>query len=264
MIKLSRKNLVIPYALFLALFVVAPLLVILYLSFTDSNGAFTFGNFAKFFGDPTYITTFLYSLAIAVLTTLLCLLLAYPVAYILARSKWNKKMILVLLFVMPMWINFVLRIAALRELLNLLGLVGQSTGFLKTVIGMVYDFLPFMILPLYTTLIKMDKSVLEAASDLGANNMQVFFKAVVPLSLPGIVSGITMVFMPSMTCYVVSDVLSERTFEVLGNLIERNYMDNWNFASAIGIVLLVIIGVVMLFTYRFEDHDVNARGGGLW
>ena len=105
----------------------------------------------------------------------------------------------------------------------------------------------------------MDKSVLEAASDLGANNMQVFFKAVVPLSLPGIVSGITMVFMPSMTCYVVSDVLSERTFEVLGNLIERNYMDNWNFASAIAIVLLVIIGVVMLFTYRFEDHDVNAR-----
>ena len=122
-----------------------------------------------------------------------------------------------------------------------------------------------MILPLYTTMVKMDKSVIEAAADLGANNAQVFVKAVIPLSMPGIVSGITMVFMPTMTCYVVSDIMSERSFEVLGTLIDRNFMDNWNVASAIAIILLVIIGLGMIITNKFgDDSSVEARGGGLW
>ncbi len=265
-LKFSRKQLCIPYTLFLVLFVIIPILVIVYYAFTDkSTGAFTLNNFIRFFSDNTQLTTLLSSIGLGLLTTLLCLVIGYPVAYLLSNSKYNKNTILILLFVMPMWINFVMRAAALRELLYMLGLRGSNMSFFKTLVGMVYDFLPFMILPLYTTMVKMDKSVIEAAADLGANNAQVFVKAVIPLSMPGIVSGITMVFMPTMTCYVVSDIMSERSFEVLGTLIDRNFMDNWNVASAIAIILLVIIGLGMIITNKFgDDSSVEARGGGLW
>ncbi len=263
-LKISRKQLCIPYALFLAVFVLLPILIIVYYAFTDSKGTISFQNFIDFFTNSTSLMTLLSSIGLGALTTVLCILIGYPVAYILSNSKYNKNTILVLLFVMPMWINFVMRASALREIFNWLGMGGNNMVFFKVLVGMVMDFLPFMILPLYTTMLKMDRSVLEAAADLGANNRQVFFKAVVPLSLPGVVSGITMVFMPTMTCYVISDMLSERSFEVLGNLIERNFVDNWNLASAIAIVLLVIIGIGMLITNKFGDGSAEARGGGLW
>ena len=211
-IHFSRKQLCIPYALFLLLFVVIPMLMILFYAFTgeDSNGnlSFTLTNFADFFTSPAKLSTLLMSFTIAVISTAICLVIAYPLAYVLARSRWKKKYVLLMIFIMPMWINFVLRITALRELLDLIGLLGTQ-NYLNTIIGMVYDFLPFMILPLYTTLEKLDNSYLEAAADLGGNKFTVFTRVTFPLSMPGVISGITMVFMPSMTNYVVIDTLSK-------------------------------------------------------
>lgn len=267
-LRFQRKQLCIPYALFLILFVILPLLIIVYYAFTDVNGSFTLSNFAKFFkNDGASIRTLLQSVLIAFGTTLLCLLIGYPLAYFLSNSKYNKSTILVMLFILPMWINFVLRTAALRELLSLLGMIGSRFGMLNTLIGMTYNYLPFMLLPLYTTMLKMDQSVIEAAKDLGANNAQVFVKAVIPMSMPGVISGITMVFMPTMTCFVISDIMSERTIEVFGKLIERNYQSgDWNYGTALSVIMLIIIGVSMLITSRGSDvsKDASAARGGLW
>lgn len=180
----SRKQLIIPYALFMVLFVVLPLLFIVYYAFSNgSTGNISFTNFVKFFSSPTSMSTLFTSIGIALLTTIFCLVIAYPIALILARSKLKKKSVLLMLFVLPMWINFVLRINALREFLNLTGLLGNANLF-NTVLGMVYDFLPFMILPLYTTLIKLDKNLLEASADLGGNALVTFSRVTLPLSMP--------------------------------------------------------------------------------
>ena len=191
-IKFSRKQLCIPYAAFLILFVILPLLVIIYYSFTDGTGSFTFSNFVNFFTNTNTLGTLLYSFAIAIVTTLVCLLIAYPIAYILAKSKLKKKYVLLLIFILPMWINFTLRITALKEVLTAIEGNISLHPFLNSVIGMTYDFLPFMILPLYTALEKLDGSLAEAACDLGANGFTVFMRITLPLSLPGIISGITM------------------------------------------------------------------------
>ena len=182
----SRKQLCIPYGLFLALFVVLPLLVIVYYAFTDNTGAITFTNFIDFFTDSTKISTLLISVLVSLVVTLICLLIAYPVAYILSKMKKKTAFILLLLFIMPMWINFVLRAMAMKELLALIGI---PLGSLANIIGLVYDYLPFMILPLYSTLIKMDRSLEEAAADLGAGKVKVFKTVTLPLSMPGIISG---------------------------------------------------------------------------
>ena len=265
----SRKQLCIPYALFLLLFVVIPMLMILFYAFTgegaDGGLTFTFANFADFFTSKAKLSTLLMSFTIAIISTAICLVIAYPLAYVLARSTWKKKYVLLMIFIMPMWINFVLRITALRELLDLIGLLGTQ-NYLNTIIGMVYDFLPFMILPLYTTLEKLDKSYLEAAADLGGNKFTVFTRVTFPLSMPGVISGITMVFMPSMTNYVVSDTLSNFNITILGKLIDQYFTtyDNWHMGSMISIILLVIIFVTMLATGGFKDDGREARGANLW
>ena len=264
-LRFSRKTLGIPYAVFLVCFVIIPMLVIVFYAFTDDEMHFSFVNFGKFFSDPTKLSTIVYSLVIALLTTAVTLVIAYPVAYILARSKMQKKYILLLLFVTPMWINFVLRVNALREILAWAGMLGEANYF-NTILGMVYDFLPFMILPLYTTLEKLDNSYLEAASDLGAGPFTVFAKVTFPLSMPGVISGITMVFMPSMTNYVVSDTLSNFNITILGKLIDQYFTtyDNWHMGSMISIILLVIIFLTMLATGGFKDSEREARGANLW
>ena len=265
-LRFSRKQLIIPYSLFMVLFVVIPLLFIVYYAFTDgSTGGFTFGNFLKFFSNSTSLSTLIISIGIAILTTVVCLLIAYPIAYILARSNFKKKNVLLMLFVLPMWINFVLRINALREFLDLIGLLNKTHLF-NTVLGMVYDFLPFMILPLYTTLIKMDKSLIEASADLGGNAFTTFTKVTLPLSMPGIVSGITMVFMPTMTNYVISDTLGLGHITIIGKLIEECFgsRNDWYLGSAIALVLLFIIFISMLFTGGFKDEENGARGAGIW
>ena len=259
----SRKQLCIPYGLFLAMFVIFPLFLVVYYAFTDKTGAFTFVNFIDFFTDTTKLSTLLISVLVSFVVTLICLLIAYPVAYILSKMKKQTAFVLLLLFIMPMWINFVLRAMAMKEVLDLIGI---PLGSGANIIGLVYDYLPFMILPLYSTLIKMDKSLEEAASDLGANKFKVFKEITLPLSVPGIISGAMMVFLPVMSCYVITDAFSGSTgFTVIGKLIawcflgENGTMTNVNSGATISLIMLIILFVTMLATGGFNSDDAARR-----
>ena len=254
----SQRRLGIFYGLFLLVFVAAPLLVLFYYAFTDGTGKFSTGNLTHFFTDPNTLGTLCYSFVLALVVTVVCLLIAYPVAYILAQSNIKRQSVILLLFIMPMWINFTLRITALKEVLSLIEGNLAFYPFLNSVIGMTYDFLPFMILPLYTTLSKLDKNLIEAASDLGANNMQTFTRIVLPLSVPGIVSGVSMVFLPAMTNYVVLDMLYNSTY-IMGSLIGSYFSAyDWNNGSMIALILLFIIGVVAVLTWD-REQDGSGR-----
>lgn len=276
--RFSRKLLAIPYGLFLGLFVVVPLLIILYYAFFDDNGKFSI-DYAKyfFFEDGKNIFSFftsnnfktiLQSLFISFASTVLCLLIAYPVAYIIAKCKLKNKSVILLLFIMPMWVNFVLRINALKELLQFLGIYNKSEAWniFNTVLGMVYDFLPFMILPIYTTIIKIDKSYIEAAQDLGSSSAHAFIKITLPLSKAGIMSGVSMVFLPSMTNYVVSNYLTYSNVKIIGKLIDDYFSgDLWHDGSFIALVLLLFMFLVTWLTGGFQaDEQTNARGTSLW
>lgn len=258
--KFSRKTLGIPYALFLLLFVVIPLIVLFYYAFTNGQGQFTLKNLIGFFTDPNTLGTLFYSLVIAICTTLVCLLIAYPVAYILATSKLKKKAVIIMLFVMPMWINFSLRITALKEILTLIEGNLAYHPFLNSVIGMTYDFLPFMILPIYNTIAKLDPFLIEAARDLGADERKAFLHVTLPLSVPGIVSGISMVFLPAMTNYVVLDMLYNSTY-IMGSLIGSYFSAyNWHGGSMIALILL---GIICVFTLLMGgQNEEDARTGG--
>ena len=251
--RISRKSLCIPYAVFLLFFVIAPMLVIVFYAFTDKNNHISFINFVNFFSDPTKLTTIVYSVVIALITTVVCLLIAFPVAYILARSKIKRKYIILLLFVTPMWINFVLRINAIRELMNWMNLLGEANYF-NTVFGMVYDFLPFMILPLYTQISKIDDSLYEACADLGGNVFTSFFRVTIPLSMPGILSGVTMVFLPSMTNYVVSDMLGNSEVTIIGRFIETYFGTNWHMGSMIALILLIVVLLSSFLSGGFKQE----------
>ena len=260
-LRFSRKTLCIPYAVFLLFFVIAPMLVIVFYAFTDKNNHVSFTNFLLFFSDPMKLSTIVYSVVIALITTVICLLIAYPVACILARSKMKRKHIILLLFVTPMWINFVLRVNAIRELINWIGLLGE-TNYANTVFGMVYDFLPFMILPLYTTISKIDNSLYEASADLGANAATTFFRVTLPLSFSGIISGITMVFLPSMTNYVVSDMLGNSKITIIGKFIETYFGTDWHMGSMIALILLLVVLVTSVLTGGFKSEE-SVRGANL-
>ncbi len=263
-LKLTRKHLCIPYGVFMALFVIFPIFIMLYYAFTNNEGQFTFTNFGKIFSDYTVLAAVLKSLSVAIVTTVICLLIGYPVAYILARSGLKHTKTLLILFITPMWINFVMRINALKEFFSMINLLDKSP-YINTVIGMVYDFLPFMILPLYTTLIKMDNSLIEASYDLGAGKVKTFINVVIPLSMPGIISGITMVFMPTMTNYVISDILGRTKITILGKLIEDYFMQsNWNMGAAISMLLLAIMFIFTWLSGGFKEGRTDTRGGGLW
>lgn len=254
----SQRRLGIFYGLFLLVFVAAPLLVLFYYAFTDGTGKFSTGNLTHFFTDPNTLGTLCYSFVLALVVTAVCLVIAYPVAYILAQSNIKRKSVILLLFIMPMWINFTLRITALKEVLSLIEGNLAFYPFLNSVIGMTYDFLPFMILPLYTTLSKLDKNLIEAASDLGANNMQTFTRIIFPLSVPGIISGVSMVFLPAMTNYVVLDMLYNSTY-IMGSLIGSYFSAyDWNNGSMIALILLFIIGVVAVLTWD-REQDSSGR-----
>ncbi len=258
----SRKQLCIPYGLFLALFVVLPLLLIVFYAFTNQNGNISFSNFIRFFSSATTLSTLIISILIALATTLICVIIAYPIAYILANSNLNKGGVLLMLFIMPMWINFVLRAMAMKDLLTIIG-VFELNNYVNVIIGMVYDYLPFMVLPIYTVLVKMDKSLIEASKDLGATPVRTFTKVTLPLSMGGIASGVTMVFMPTMTCYVISDTFGNGLITIVGKLIDEQFttFQNWNFGSAMAMVLLVIMLVSMWITGAFKSED--ARGTNL-
>ena len=255
----SRKSLGIPYAVFLVVFVAAPLLFLFYYAFTDGQGQFTMQNLLHFFTDPNTLGTLYYSFSIAIVTTVVCLLMAYPVAYILATSRLRQRSVILMLFVMPMWINFSLRITALKEILNVLEGNLAMYPFLNAVIGMTYDFLPFMILPLYTTISRLDGALREAAMDLGANDVQTFLRVTLPLSVPGIISGVSMVFLPAMTNYVVLDMLYNSTY-IMGSLIGSYFAAyNWHGGSMISLILLAMICLFTLLSGSGEEEG-SARG----
>lgn len=257
----SRKSLGIPYLLFLAIFVVAPLFVLIYYAFTNGQGQFSLNNLTNFFTNPNTLGTLGYSFAVAIVTTVVCLLLAYPTAYILATSKLKAKSVIIMIFIMPMWINFSLRITALKEILTWIEGNMAYYPFVNTVLGMTYDFLPFMILPIYNTISKLDNSLLEAARDLGADEKQAFLKVTLPLSMPGVISGVSMVFLPAMTNYVVLDMLYNSTY-IMGSLIGSYFSAyNWHGGSMIALILLGIICLFTLLTNGKEEG--NPRGGAL-
>jgi len=261
----KRKYLAIPYSLFLALFVIIPILLIVYYAFSNADGQISFDSLVRFFSSTTKLNVLLVSFFIGILNTLLCLIIGYPLAYFLARKQYNTNTVLVLLFIMPMWINFVLRTGATRDLLTWFGINGGQYPYLATMIGMVYNFLPFTILPLYSTMLKLDQSQIEAAADLGANPFQVFTKSILPQSLPGIVSASTMVFMPTMSSYVISDVLSEGKITLFGNSIYLNFSSSqWNDGSFMALIMLAIVGVTLLISRRFNKGDFASRGSNLW
>ncbi len=256
----SRKTLSIPYGIFLAVFIVIPLLLIVFYAFTDGNGNVTLSNFVSFFTNGEAINAFLYSVYVAVITTVCCLVIAFPVALILSNPKLNKSKVTVVLFILPMWMNFLLRTLAIREMFFFADI---RLGEFTTILGMIYNFLPFMILPIYNSLTKIDKSYSEAAEDLGATPFNVLCKVTIPLCVPGIMSGVLMVFMPSISTFVISDLLSVGRIQLLGNLINLNFTtgNNWNYGSAISLVLLILIAITMFITDRKEKENA---GGGLW
>ena len=261
-IPFTRKALAIPYAVFLLLFVAAPLVVIFYYAFTNGKGQFTFDNLTGFFSDPNTLGTLLYSFAVALAATAVCLLIAYPTAYFLSKLHLGNKTSVLLIFILPMWINFSLRITALKEILTMIEGNLADFQFINAVIGMTYDFLPFMILPIFNTISKLDGSLLEAARDLGATRSQAFFRVTLPLSMPGVISGVMMVFLPAMTNYVVLDMLYNSTY-IMGSLIGSYFAAyNWHGGSMIALILLAIIGIFTLLGQNGSEQE-NSRGGAL-
>ena len=263
-LKFKRKYLSIPYALFLIFFVVLPLLLIIYYAFSDASGNLSFKNFIEFFGNKNKIRLLSVSAIIGALNTVFCILIAYPIAMILVNKKFVKSTIIVMLFIMPMWINFVLRTAATRDLLYAIGIEGGNYPYAVTMIGMVYNYLPFAILPLYSTMLKMDKNLIEASYDLGANKRQTFVKTIIPMTMPGIISAAQMVFMPTMSSYVIPETLSEGKIVLFGNSIYLGFANNqWNSSSFMAIIMLIIIGISMLATRNFSEKD-SGKGGTAW
>lgn len=257
--RFARRYLGIPYVIFLLLFVAAPVAVLFWYAFTNGQGQFTMMNLVGFFTNPNTLGTLVYSLAVAAVTTAVCLLLAYPIAYILATSHFRSKTTVVMIFVMPMWINFSLRITALKEVLTLIEGNLAMFPFLNAVIGMTYDFLPFMILPIYNVIVRLDPSLLEAAADLGADARASFLKVTLPLSMPGVMSGISMVFLPAMTNYVVLDMLYNSTY-IMGSLIGSYFSAyNWHGGSMIALILL---GIICLFTLLSDTEEEGQNRGG--
>jgi spermidine/putrescine transport system permease protein len=270
---LKRKYLVIPYGVFLVVFVIIPLLLIVAYAFSKTTTledgtkvtSFSFDALKSFFTSASKWSVLFVSLFVGIQTTIICLLLSYPAAYFMAEKKFNVNKVLVVLFIMPMWINFVIRTGATRDLLNWMGLSGSTHPWGATIIGMVYNYLPFTILPLYTTMLKLDHSQIEAAADLGANPWQVFWKNVIPQSVPGIVSACEMVFMPVMSSYVISDTLSEGKITLFGNYIYLAFSNSlWNEGSFMALIMLIIIAITMVATRNVEKDPSTARGGGLW
>ena len=242
---MKRSYWSIPYVVFLAIFVVLPLILVMVYAFQDGDGHFTLANITRFFSDSDALGTFAVSIEVAIENTLICILLGYPAAWILANKEFNRSAVTIILFIMPMWINALMRTLATAELFNVFGIaLGKGT----LLFGMVYDYLPFMIYPIYNVLNKMDQSYAEAAQDLGATPWKVFWKVTVPLSMPGVSSGILMVFMPTVSTFAISEFLTNNKIKLFGTIIQENINSSmWNYGAALAFIMLIIIGVSTLF-----------------
>ena len=268
-----------PYIVWSVLFIVVPLIMILFFSFTIDTGSgykFSLENFERLI-NPIYIRIFGRSMYLAFISTILCLVIGYPVAYIISKMPESKRNLVIMLFILPMWMNFLLRTYAWMPILsrngivnNFLGLLGiEPIQFLYTngaiLLGMVYNFLPFMILPIYTVLSKLDQNLINAAYDLGANKKQIFTKVILPLSMPGIISGITMVFMPAVSTFVIPRLLGGGKDMLIGNVIEQQFttLSDWHFGSALAIILMILILISMALMSKFDSEEAEG-GGRLW
>lgn len=254
---MKRSNWSIPYFIFLLIFVVLPLALIFLYAFQNAEGEFTLKNFSKFISSPEAANTFVYSIGIAIVTTVLCILLGYPAAYILSNSELCRSKVTVVLFILPMWINILVRTLATVALFDFLQFpLGEGA----LIFGMVYNFLPFMIYPIYNTMQKMDSSYIEAAQDLGASPMKVFTKVVAPLSMPGVMSGVMMVFMPTISTFAIAELLTMNNIKLFGTTIQENINNGmWNYGAALSLIMLVII----FATNLFSDNDEQATNEGI-
>ena len=269
MMKIYDKKLAYPYFVWMVLFTVVPLIIVVYYAFTDGNGAFTLDNLTSISG---YGSVFARSLLLALIATVICLVIAFPVGYFLSRLRVNKQHIMLMLVMLPMWMNFLLRTYAWMGLLSINGPVNAVLGFFglgpysmlntsdAVVLGMVYNYVPYMILPLYATLVKIDRRLIEAAEDLGCTPVQVFHKVVFPLSMPGILSGMTMVFVPAVSTFYISQKLGGTDTVLIGDVIERQFKqgNNPNLGAALSLVLMLLVFVCTGIMNRFggDEGDV--------
>ena len=262
---MMKKLVSAPYLLWMAIFIIVPLIMVAYFALTDTNGAFTLDNLAAV---SQYSNIFIRSIWLAAVATVICFIIAYPLALILANTDKSYQSTVLMIVMLPMWMNFLLRTYAWMTLLGNNGLINSFFGLfglgpfkmLNTsgALGMVYNYLPYMILPLYTVMEKIDKSVIEAAHDLGCNNVKTMFKVVVPLSMPGIMSGITMVFVPAISTFIISRMLGGGSNLLIGDLIEMQFLGNSynpNLGAAISLVLMVIILLIMTILNQFDDDE---------
>ena len=272
--KLKRQLLAGPYLVWIIGFIVLPLIMILYYAFVDKNGRFTLSNLSTI-TSPINTHAMVLSLELGLAATVICLLLAYPLAMILNNLKIKNQSLVVFIFMLPMWMNFLLRILAWKLLLNkngvlntmLLSLGLEPVMILNTpaavVFGMVYEYLPFMILPIYNSMARIKKDYIEAAHDLGANDITIFFKIIIPLTLSGIISGIVMVFVPALTSFAVSELLGGGKVLLIGNVIEESFMQGmqWNAGSSLSLVLMIFVMVSMTIMNIF---DKDGEGTAVW
>ena len=260
-----------PHIVWAVLFIIAPLIFVGYYAFTD-GGSFSLANLGEFF-SPAYFKIFLRSVKLALISTLICLLLGYPIAYFISRSKPKTQRLLILLLMLPMWTNFLIRTYAIMVLVQDTGIINTFLGnfgigpihILGTeaavVLGMVYDYLPYMILPIYSVMAKLDYRLVEAASDLGCNGFGVLRKVILPLSLSGVISGITMVFVPSISTFYISQKLGGPDTLLIGDIIEQRYASSdYNMAAALSFVLMLILIIGLAIVNRYTDGD---EGGGM-
>ncbi|MBR3895337.1 MAG: ABC transporter permease [Clostridia bacterium] len=255
-----------PHLLWSAIFIVAPLLFVIYFAFTDREGSFTFENILSL---SSYSHTFVMSLGFSLIATTVCFLIGYPLAYCMARMSEKTRNVLLVLLMLPMWISLLIRTYSLMALLDNGGIVStfltrlgfQKLTFIGTdaavILGMIYDFLPYMVLPIYTTMTKLDRRYLEAAADLGCNNRQTLFRVIFPLSMPGVISGITMVFVPSISTFYISQKLGGGSFDLIGDTIERQFKNavTYHTGAAISLVMMILILISLAIMNKFSDSE---------
>ena len=260
-----------PYILWMALFIIIPLGMVVFFALTDPQGNFTLENIAR---GGEHMGVLLRSIKLAAIATALCVLIAYPLAYILSRKKGFQKQTLFIMVMLPMWMNFLLRTFAWMTILENNGLINKFLGLFGIgplqmintqgagILGMVYNYIPFMILPIYTTMCKIGDDVIEAAQDLGGNTFQVMARVVIPLSLPGVSTGITMVFVPAISTFIISKMLGGGTNQLIGDIIELQFLGNSynpNLGSAISLVLMVVVLLCMSIMSNFDDEEMEGR-----
>ena len=270
---LKRQLFAGPYMIWIVGFILLPVVMILYYAFTTSSGSFTISNVLTI-THPIFFRALLFSLKLALVCTLICLVLAYPLAMILNNMKNGSQGFIMFIFILPMWMNFMLRILAWKMLLSNNGIINTILGFFglpdlhiintraAVVLCMVYDFLPFMVLPIYNALTRINRDVIEAAKDLGAGNITIFFKIIVPLSMSGVISGIIMVFVPALTSFAVSDLLGGGKVLLIGNIIEQAFTQdyNWNLGAGLSFVLMIFVLVSMTLV---NSRDTEG-GANVW